>query len=186
MLKTIGIGPYLQQSREKVLLSRKQAGKLLSLHPKSIEGYEYNRVPPAPDIVLAMGDVYRDPTLTKHYCKTFCAIGSAYSYVILNNVCLDISSVLLKMRQEYQEAGEAMEKLFALVVNKRCKEDFKEHELREVESCLQELQDLEHNIEVLKIQLASLNWFNVRQLVSDHNSKCYRQGYVVSEYAKTG
>lgn len=186
MTTIIGIGLHLQQSREKAHLSRKRAGELLSLHPKSIEGYEYNRVIPAPDITLAMGETYGDPTLTKRYCNTHCAIGAAYSYVILNNVSLDIPSVLLKMRQEYQEAGEALEKMFALVVNKRCREDFKEHELREVEMCLQELQDLEHNIEVFKIQLANLSWFNIRQLVSDHNTKCYRQGYVVSEYAKVG
>lgn len=181
MPSTTGIGTYMKRARMRANLTRKEAGVKLALHPRSIEGYEYGRATPAPDVALAMSEAYDDPTLTQRYCNILCAIGGAYSYVILNNISFDISSILLKMKQEYQEAGEALERLFCITINKQTRSDFQEHELREVERCIQHLQDLEHNIEILKVQLASRNWFCVRKLVSDHNTKCYKQGYVINE-----
>ena len=177
-----GIGPFLQKARENAGFSRREAGKRLALHPKSIEAYEYGRVIPPPEVVLAMGELYGEPELSGRYCRMNCAIGSAYSFEILNNVDLSITGILLKLRREYREAGDALEKIDTLILNKRCREDFSEGERKELGKCLHRLLNLEHNIEVLKIRLSCLKWLDLRRLVGEHNSKCYRRGYISSAW----
>lgn len=183
MTASKGIGPYLKQAREKAGLSRREAGTKLALHPKSIEAYEYGRVVPPPEVVMAMGELYGAPELSARYCRLHCAIGAAFGYEILNNVDLGIPGILLKLQQEFREAEEALAKMSSLCVNKRRREDFREHEVRELGESLHRLLNLEHNIEVLKLQLAGLKWLDLRRLISEHNTKCYYRGYVVGTYA---
>ena len=94
-----------------------------------------------------------------------------------------IPGILLKLQQEFREAEEALTKMGALCVNKRRREDFGERELREMEESLHRLLNLEHNIEVLKLQLACLKWLDLRRLISEHNTKCYCRGYVRGQAA---
>jgi transcriptional regulator with XRE-family HTH domain len=165
-------------------LSRRAAGQALALHPKSIEAYESGRLSPDAAVVLAMAKLYGKACLNQQYCRRQCAIGAAYSYEYLNNVDRTPQNILLKLCQAHRDAGEAIGRMLVTIVNKRQADDFSEREKQSFEQGLHELLDLEHTIETLKMELGERQWCDIPQLVSEHNSKCYRQGYVTHDVVK--
>ena len=175
------LAPYIKLSRDRAGMSRKAAGACIGVSHKSIEAYEHGRATPAPDIIMSMARTYDDATLPKRYCKQMCAIGNDFGYVRLNNVNLDVATILLKLRQEYDEAGVALSRMMTLTINKRTRKDFTEAEIAELKACSHEIHDVVHNAEELHLQLDQLKWISEAEMVSEHNSKCYRQGYVVNE-----
>lgn len=167
-----------QCAREYTGMSREEAAFRLNVAPRTLAYYEAKkgeiRMPP-PDVVLKMSEIYDEPMLTLRYCRE-CPIGQKYSYVVLDNVNLDPATVLLKLQEEYREAGKVLDRIVQLTINKNNREDFKDNEWREYMELHQELWDLEHNIEIHKACLA--RWCDVGELIEDHNRKCRERGYV--------
>ncbi len=168
----------LKTARMEIGLSRRAAGEALSLHPKSIEAYERGGLVPAPAVITTMAKLYRRPCLNQQYCRQECAIGAAFSYEVLNNVDLSPQNILLKLHQVHQDAGEAIRCLLSTVINKQERSDFTDGEGQSLTRAMHDLLDLEHTIEMLKMELEERQWCDVSQLVSEHNSKCYDRGYV--------
>ncbi|UNC91656.1 helix-turn-helix domain-containing protein [Candidatus Contubernalis alkaliaceticus] len=131
-----------------------------------------------PEDALQLSDILDCPTLTMVYCRKQCVIGHRYCYDVLNNVDLSPTAILTKYRMEEREAAEALEVLAELFLNKRDKGDCTEGELTQIGKWAQELLDLEHVIETLKLRL--WDFLDVGQLVKEHNQKCFEKRYVDS------
>lgn len=168
-----------KDARKTAGLSIEEASFLLHIAPRTLCKYEAGETLPSQEVALAMGKVYGSPALTMLYCRRECAIGAAYSYEYLNNVDRTPQNILLKLHQVHREAGEAIGRMLVTIINKQQGSDFSESERHSFEQGLQELLDLEHTIEMLKMELGERQWCDIPQLISEHNSKCYRQGYVV-------
>ncbi len=168
-----------KQTRKQSGLCIEEASFQLHIAPRTLCKYEAAETHPGPEVALAMGRVYKAPALTMQYCRRECAIGTAYSYEVLNNVDLSPQNILLKLHQVHQDAGEAIGRLLSTVINKQQHSDFTDGEQQSLEQDLHDLLDLEHTIETLKMELGERQWCDIPQLVSEHNSKCFDRGYVV-------
>lgn len=162
-------------ARNKAGYTMEEAAPRLFVTRRTLCKYE-NEKPPNPDIVMQMAEVYNAPEISNAYCKYYCPIGKAYSYQELNNINDDIPTVLIKLRSEMKEAHDIIDDLMDLSVNNEF-----ENNLQEFQDYIQELLDVEHNIEILKIQLH--HHINVRDMIDKHNQKCIDRGY--SKNAKT-
>lgn len=151
----------------------------LHIAPRTLSKYESGDTVPPPEIVLAMSHMYNAPWLTQNFCRQNCAIGQAYSYEILNNVAMDIPSIMLKLVGEMREVQDCLGRMLELTVNKNRREDFTPEEWSEYIAHVLEFFDIEHNIEILKISLG--RWCNVSELIAAHNQKCWEKGYVEKE-----
>ncbi len=170
--------------RKQAGMSIEGASSWLHVAPRTLSKYESGETQPAPQVALAMGRAYKNPALIFCYCQKECPIGANYSYQYLNNVDLSPQNILLKLYQEYREVGKALECLMSVAVNKKTREDFNEEQIHNLERDLHHLLDLEHTIQVLKMEMDRCQWVKIPNLVSQHNSKCYRQGYAVDEQVK--
>jgi transcriptional regulator with XRE-family HTH domain len=164
-----------KQARKQAGLSIEEAAFRLHIGTRTLCKYEAGETLPAPEVALAMGQLYRAPALTMLYCRKECAIGRAYCYNLLNNVDLSPIAILSKYRQEEREAHEALERMTELMLNKRGRDDCTEAELRELYRWALEMLDLEHVIETLKLRL--WDFLDVRQLMAEHNRKCEEKRY---------
>lgn len=169
-------------ARQACGLSREEAAFRLHIGSRTLANYESGETVPPPEVVLAMSKLYQQPWLTQHYCRRCCAIGEKFSYEILNNVDLSFPGIILSLQEELREAAQALEEMLALIRNKRARSDFRQDEWRRFSRCLHEFLDVEHNIEVLKIELNRL--CDVAELIEEHNAKCYRNKYAVAETKK--
>lgn len=167
-----------QRARERARMSREEAAFRLHVAPRTLAYYEAGERVPPPEVVLEMGQLYGQPDLTQRYCRE-CPIGKAYGYEVLNNVNLDPATVLLKLMSEYKEAGQVLDRLQELTINKNRREDFTPSEWQEYIRGLHELLDLEHNVECLKLTLS--RWCDISELVEQHNNKCLERGYIKKE-----
>jgi transcriptional regulator with XRE-family HTH domain len=156
-------------------LSIERAADALGIDDRTLWNYETGANTPSPEVALAMSRLYSRPELTHRYCNEVCAIGKAYCYEFLDAVNSDPISVLAKMEGEIEEFQTVFDKLLALTVNKNGRGDFSENEWDRFIMYLQELFDVEHNIEMLKISLG--RWCDVSQLIAEHNRKCEARGY---------
>lgn len=166
-------------ARKAARMSREEAAFRLHVGARTLANYEDGKSVPPPEVVLEMGKVYNNPWLPHRYCRMHCAIGKAYRYAILDNVNLDIASVLLKLVGELEEARAVQDRLMSLAVNKRGRQDFSEEEWREFVRCLHEYLDIEHTIEMLRLALEK--WCDVSELVGQHNRKCRDRGYATEQ-----
>jgi len=169
------------EARKEAGLSIEEAAAQIHIAPRTLIKYERGESTPGPDVVLAMSRVYKKPWMTQIYCKECCAIGQAYSYVVLNNVKLDPQNIMMKLICEMSEAQAELQRMLELTVNKNSRSDFTEQEWREFIKCLHEFLDVEHNIETLKIALNY--WTDISEEIQKHNKKCLERGYVKKEKA---
>lgn len=168
-----------RDARNNANLTAEEAIEKIHVGRRTLFSYEAGETIPPADVVLEMSKAYGDPYLTQNYCREFCAIGNAYSYIVLNNVNLDPSSIMLKLIGEMKEAHEVLYKMLELSVNKNSKEDFTDREKEEFINCFHEFIDVEHNIETLKISIGK--WFDVSEIIQQHNKKCLNKGYAKKE-----
>ncbi len=147
---------------------------------RTLANYEAGQTVPAPDVVLGMSQVYHKPEMTQIYCREHCAIGQAYGYEILTAIDMGLPAVVLKLTSEMREAQAVLNTLIDITVNKRAREDFTEPEWTNFCQALQELFDVEHNIEILKMALSKMAGAEnaVVELISGHNQKCEDRGYI--------
>ena len=163
-------------------LVRKQAGigtdeaaLMLNLAPRTLSKYEAGDTSPPSEVVLAMAKAYGASLLTLHHCRHQCAIGSAYSFEILDGVNMDPATVLLKVLEEMSEAQDAIHGMLRAVVNKNRREDFAPREWATLINGLHELIDYEHTVEILKVALSG--WCDISEVIAQHNLKCQQRGY---------
>ncbi|MHB1418873.1 MAG: helix-turn-helix domain-containing protein [Bacillota bacterium] len=175
------IATVIEQGRKNFRMSRVELGRRTGYSPRTIESIERGEQQPTPEGTLAISKELEIPWLTQLYCRQHCAIGHAYSYDVLVGVNLDPPSVLMKLISEMEEARQVMMRLQELLVNKNSREDFSATEWVEFSKCIQQLLDVEHNIEVLKITLGY--WFDVSEMVRTHNVKCQQKGYTNEKVA---
>ena len=168
-----------KDARKSVNLSIDEAAFRLHVGTRTLTYYESQEREPGPGIVLGMSRVYRQPSLTVKYCKEHCPIGQAYSYEILNNIDMSVPAVILKLISELREAAVAIEYLTENTVNKRSRADFTDDEWHKFMDAMQELIDVEHNIEILKIAIEGLTEETtlIAELTARHNEKCRNRGY---------
>lgn len=173
-----------KQERKRAGLSIEEAAFQLHVAPRTLCTYEAGKTRPSPETVLAMTKVYRAPALVTHYCRSNCAIGSAFCYVYLNNVDRSPQNILLKLHQKFREVQRALDRMSTIAINKQKPNDFSETEIKHIQEDLHDLMDLEHIIQVLKVEMEQLQWVEMPALVSEHNNKCYQKGYVVDGQVK--
>lgn len=168
-----------RDARKKMGMSIEEASFQLHISAKTLQNYEHGASTPPPEVVLAMSKLYKEPWMTQLYCKQDCAIGHAYSYDVLDQVNLDIASILLKLVGEMREADEVLGRMLELAVNKNARADYTQAEWDEFTDLLDEFMDVEHAIEILKISLD--HWCDVSKLVRKHNNKCVQRGYATQK-----
>ena len=168
-----------RDAREQVEISREEAAFRLHIGSRTLANYEAEQTIPAPDVVLGMSKLYRMPEITHIYCHEYCAIGQAYSYETLTAIDMGLPAVILKLVSEMREAQAVLNTLIDITVNKRARVDFTESEWSNFCQALQELFDVEHNIEILKLALGKMSGAEetVVELISGHNQKCEVRGY---------
>jgi Helix-turn-helix. len=164
-----------KRARKRARLTIEEAAFRLHVAPRTLAKYEAGENTPPPEVVLAMSREYRAPELVARYCRQNCAIGQAQGYEVLDRVNLDPPSVMLKLMGEMAEAQGVLQKMLELVVNKNRREDFSNEEWTEFVKCFHEFLDVEHNIAILKLSLGA--WYDIAELVAQHNRKCIERGY---------
>lgn len=170
-------------AREQAQLSREEAAYRLHIGTRTLANYEsLLSVPPA-DVVCAMAELYKSPYLTEYRCITQCSIGKKYCYVPLNNVDSSFTGIISSLEEETEEMMQVIKQLKKLTKNKNGKADFTTKELKQLRKLLAEVWDVEHNIEVLKIELNRL--YPVYEDIQSHNVKCLNHGYSTVEIKKT-
>lgn len=174
----------IQQARKKKELTQQRVAKQMFLTLRQYQRLEYGEQEMTPEQAVSLAKVLQCQAVTMHYCRKRCAIGRRYCYEILNNVDLSPQNILIKLYLVHREAGEALGRMMGTIVNKQHSEDFTEAEKRSFKLDFHDLLDLEHTIEMLKIELDRRQWLNIPILIGEHNSKCYRHGYVVSDSVK--
>ena len=170
-----------RNARKACEFSIEEASFRLHVAPRTLSNYESGESVPPPEVVLEMSRQYAAASMTQQYCRHSCAIGKAYSYVVLDNVNLDPASVGLKLLGELKEAQEVLQQMFSLMVNKNGREDFTDREWEQFSKYLHEFLDVEHNIETMKISLGK--WADMSVFVAQHNAKCRDRGYIKKETA---
>lgn len=172
----------LRNARKSVGISIEEAAHRIGCAPRTLVKYESNETTPKPEIILEMASVYQVPWLTLLYCKDYCRIGNAFSYEILNNVDLSLTAVLSSLEEEMEEATGVIKELRKLARNKQSSDDFGENELKRLRTKAQEVWDVEHNIEVLKLALSNI--LNMQEEIRKHNQKCIQRKYATNELEK--
>ncbi|WP_432401030.1 helix-turn-helix domain-containing protein [Wukongibacter sp. M2B1] len=160
-------------------LTLDEASNEIHVSKRALCNYESGETTPPSDVVLGMSRIYKEPWMTQKYCREYCAIGNAYSYVVLDKVNLDVPTVLIKLMEEIREANDVFDEMLRITVNKNDKSDFTDNEMQRLLKCVHEFLDLEHNIETLKISLNK--WIDMAREIREHNEKCFRQGYAEKE-----
>jgi hypothetical protein len=79
----------------------------------------------------------------------------------------------IKIREETIEAMDAINLLKRICINKKSREDFTPTEWKSFKFAFQNLLDVEHNLEMLKLALAE--WVDIPEEIHIHNDKCYRK-----------
>ena len=170
-----------KQVRLQARMRLEEAALRLHVAPRTLSKYEAGDLCPPAETVLKMINLYKAPLLTLHHCRCQCAIGRAFSYEILHGINADPASVMLKLREEMQEATDALSKMLLLVVNKNGREDFSTEEWSVFEKGLQQQHDCAHNIQILLVALA--HWQSMPESVAQHNLKCQQRGYTQKKTA---
>lgn len=164
-----------KEARKQGGFTIEEAAYQLHIAPRTLCKYESGDLHPSPETVLAMNRVYKTPAIAMLYCRKGCAIGKAYCFELLNNVDLSPMAIITKYRQEEREAGEAIEHLSVLILNKKDRQDCSDEELQLVRHWVLELLDLEHVIQLLKLRL--WDFCDITELVGEHNRKCLNKNY---------
>ena len=132
-----------------------------------------------PDDAVVIADAINLPQLTHIYCQKSCSIGQKYCFPILNNVNLDIVAGLVKYRQEVKESLALLDEMIDITMNKRDAEDYTPDELAFLNQGFQQMHDVEHTLETVKMQ--SWRITNVEDGIKVHNKKVYDKKYAVKD-----
>ena len=136
-----------QISREKLELSREAAAERLGfVSDDRIEKIENEKSIAHPDEVLAMAEVYKNPSLCNYYCSHECPIGIKYVPEIKSK---DLSQITLEMLATLNRLTKDKERLIEITVDGELSED----ELSDFHKIKQELEKMSMAIDSLNLWL---------------------------------
>jgi len=150
-------------------LTLEAAAEFMHCTGRTVWAFENEKNPDA-YYVSMMAKIYDKPELTQFYCKNNCPIGRDFSYELLDNIDLNITTILSKLNIEMKEAQGVMNDLISQSINYEF-----ENDMESFTNDLQELLDVEHNIEILKVKLHQ--WLDVKEITNIHNEKCIARNY---------
>lgn len=156
-------------------ITQEKVAELTDSARRTVQNYLAEESLSTPMFALRFSKATSHPEITYIYCREECPIGQAYCYEYLDQVCMDPVSALAKLGEEHREFDKVYNRLLSLAINKRSVEDFTKEEWRQFEDDLQEMFDLEHNIEMLKI--AFEKWIDISPMIARHNQKCIERRY---------
>jgi len=162
-----------KKARLKANLTLEKAAELMHCNVRTVWAHENEKYPDA-YYVSMMAEIYNKPELNQYYCKNHCPIGMKLRYELLDNVDLNVTTVLSKLRVEMIEAQEVMDDLINLSINDSFNDD-----LKLFEKGFQELLDVEHNI--LTLRLSVNKWIDIKKSIATHNKKCVDRNYTKKE-----
>lgn len=165
-----------KDARDKAGMTQEQAAMKAHIGKRSLQKYEAGECMPPPDVVLSLAKEYGQPEMTQRYCRSYCAIGQALSYEVLESTNKSLPAVVLKLVTKMKAADAALNKILYLVVDKESQADFAPEEWAEFTEAVQIFLDLEHSIEILKEALWKLT--DVSELIALHNRKCTQKGHM--------
>lgn len=123
-----------QISREQINLSRDTASEKLGfISSDRIEKIENEKTLPHPEEVLAMADVYKNPSLCNYFCSNECPIGMEYVPEVKTR---ELSKITLEVLATLNKLSRSKERLIEITVDGTLSED-------EVPDFLQIKQELE-------------------------------------------
>ncbi len=141
-----------QLAREKAGLTRERAGELFAgagwqgLSPERIERIESGRVDnPDPYDVLAMSEVYRDPTLCNYYCTQRCKIGERYAREISAE---EVPQIVLELITSINRFSLRRDRLMEIFSNGRVDED----QIEDFAHIQNELEHISASVDSLRYQ----------------------------------
>jgi|LGOV01.1.fsa_nt_gb transcriptional regulator with XRE-family HTH domain len=146
-----------------------KVAKLMNYAPRTIWSYENEQNPDA-FTIIRFSEIYEEPELIKKYCKEICPIGQRYGYKILDNIDLNLTTILSKLRIEMEEATTVIDNLLSQSINLELEDNIEKFEKE-----FQEILDVDHNIEILKMRLHE--WLNIEKEIQIHNNKCILKKY---------
>lgn len=165
-----------KEARHKAGLTQEEAAIRAHIGKRTLQKYEAGECLPPPDVVLALAKEYKQPEMTQRYCRSYCAIGQALAYEVLESVDKSLPGVILKLVTKMKAADAALNRIMYLAIDKETKCDFAPEEWKEFSEAVQVFLDLEHSIEILKEALWVLT--DVTELIALHNRKCEQRGYM--------
>ena len=119
--KSIKEGKTIYQlKREEVGLTREQAAERLYISEDSIERIESQKKLPAPDDVVRMSEIYREPSLCNYYCSRQCPIGNKYVPEIANK---DLRQIVLEMMISMNRLEKKQERLLEISIDNTVDDD---------------------------------------------------------------
>lgn len=122
---------------------------LLQLFDITLNNYENGVTVTPPDVVLKMGEVYKQPTLSARYCSEMCPIGQKYAHSVTER---ELTGAVLGLLKGIKNVKGVRDDLVDI------SEDgvIQEHERPVLEEALRELLMLEKAIETLKLWAAQV------------------------------
>jgi transcriptional regulator with XRE-family HTH domain len=168
--------PALKEARIKAGATVEALAVKVGYSARQLRRIETGDCSPAPLLAVQAARILNAPELTLFYCRKQCAIGQRYSYEILNNIDDSPVAGLTKLREEGQEVFNRLDRMMQVILNKRSREDLTPAEMTDLTEGALELADLEHTIEVIKLELG--RFLDVADVVHKHNAKCCQRGYV--------
>ena len=134
-----------QLSREAAGLTREAASDLIGfLSPDRIERIESGKVEsPDPYDVLAMSEVYGDPTLCNHYCTHMCKIGEKYARQIEPS---DLPQMTLSILASLRSVTERRDRMIEISSNGQVNDD----EIEDFVRIQNELEEISATVDALR------------------------------------
>ena len=98
-------------------LTLEKAAELIHCTSRTVWAFENEKNPDA-YYVSMMAKIYDKPELTLFYCKNNCPIGRDFSYELLDNIDLNITTILSKLNIEMKEAQGVMNDLISQLISR--------------------------------------------------------------------
>jgi transcriptional regulator with XRE-family HTH domain len=155
--------------------TQEKVANAIDVDPRMIAFYEAGERVPSPETIVKLAQVYDRPEMTEQYCRSYCAIGQAEHYEVLDLVDRSILAVVMKLDTKVPELAEALRDVKRLSINKRRRQDFTDFEWVAFMDAVQVLLDVEHDIRILRQELCHIT--NMQDQMSRHHQKCFERGY---------
>lgn len=132
--------------KNKNLVSREKAAKVLGISPMSLNNYEMGVTVPPAKIITKMAEIYGTPELRYHYCRNICEMDSPHiPDVDINLTSLDVERLTLRLLKSLKAVPGMKERLIDIaedgVIN--------EEEIASFNKILDELSDIvKHALEL--------------------------------------
>ncbi len=154
-----------REIREELGYSREAASELLeTIPPERIERIETGKLPPHPDEILRMADVYKKPELSNYYCSRECPIGERYIPEIKMK---DLSQIVLEMVASLNAMHRMQERLIDITEDGRIEQD-------EIEDFIA----IQEKLEKISITVETLQLWTERMIA---NNKIDRNAYLAQK-----